>query len=528
MKVLIVDDEVIARIGLTNAIDWKANGLYIVGDTADAQTALAMARQNKPDIVIVDIVMPEVNGLELIRMMKKEIPLSKFIIISCMDDKEYYKEALQLGVSGYINKATFRKEQLLEVLQEVSKSISQDRVVDESYDETYHMNRFAILANFLNLAIRTGRCSREQVLEKLNSFDVELHEPYRLVVVRTEGLPEDVREYIEQSASVICYDIIRAVGEGFVFKNTQKELVAVISGSIIREEYVQGLCRRIQTTLKQYFDFTPAIGVSGYVHDLGKLRAAYEMAEKASGMQFFYGPSIFVYHKTEDPAAVPEACRRIIDELMQMTLETPAEEVRQKLEELRSAILESRFYNVPGCQDLYLCFLYQLYNLGRQMLRGGVEIGAELEPSRIVRESVNLQMLGEKTAALFESIQAEVQKAQEGQDDVLQRVEAYVRQHICERIHAEDIASAVYLSPAYLGRIFKRESGMNLNAYINEQKIEYSKQELLRRRDVNAVADALNFSTPSYFISLFKAHVGMTPKQFIRENSGKKRTEQEA
>lgn len=238
MKVLIVDDEVIARIGLTNSIDWKANGFYIVGDTADAQTALAMARQNKPDIVIVDIVMPEVNGLELIRMMKKEIPLSKFIIISCMDDKEYYKEALQLGVSGYINKATFRKEQLLEVLQEVSKSISQDRVVDESYDETYHMNRFAILANFLNLAIRTGRCSREQVLEKLSSFDVELHEPYRLVVVRTEGLPEDVREYIEQSASVICYDIIRAVGEGFVFKNTQKELVAVISGSIIREEYV--------------------------------------------------------------------------------------------------------------------------------------------------------------------------------------------------------------------------------------------------------------------------------------------------
>ena len=74
---------------------------------------------------------------------------------------------------------------------------------------------------------------------------------------------------------------------------------------------------------------------------------------------------------------------------------------------------------------------------------------------------------------------------------------------------------------------YAKEKGMSLNAYINEQKIEYSKQELLRRRDVNAVADALNFSTPSYFISLFKAHVGMTPKQFIREGSGKKRTEQE-
>lgn len=522
MKILIVDDEVIARIGLMNTIDWAAHGYYIVGEAADAESAKKLANIYHPDIVIVDIIMPDINGLDLIRLLKKDLPLTKFIIVSCMDDKEYYQQAIQAGVSGYINKASFTNEMLLSVLQEVSQNIHRERVVEENYQENYHVNRFAILSNYLNLVIRTGTCCRAQVREKLSSFHVELEEPYRLMIINTSALPDDVREYIEQSAMVICSEIIEAIGTGFVFKNNQKEILALVSGTVFRGETLRNLCYRIKTSLTQYFDIQPNIGVSPPMQDLGALKDAYSMAKQALKEQYFIDKQVYEFSTSKSVNRMPEEVRKNMDLLLSVKLEEDPEEIWKLLLRLRGSILGTEFYDVSACQNLYLSFLYHLYHIARASgTTFSEEISHALQPSSIAAGCATLAELSSRTMEIYRMLYEAVKNSNTSDNLLVERVRQYVDAHICEKLLVNDVAKNVFLSPTYLGRVFKKETGQNLHTYITDRKLEFSKQLLLEKEDVGAVGEQLSFSSTSHFINLFRNKFGDTPKQFLMKEKRK-------
>lgn len=523
MKILIVDDEVIARIGLMNTIDWQAHGYYIVGEAADAESAKKLARMYRPDIVIVDIVMPDTNGLELIRQLKKDLPLSKFIIVSCMDDKTYYRQAIQAGVSGYINKASFSNETLLSLMQEVSQSIQRERVVEETYDEIYHVNRFAILSSFLNLAIRTGAYSEGQVLEKLQSFHVELRPPYRLMIINTSALQDDVREYIEQSAIVICSEIIESMGNGFVFKNAQKEIIALVSGTVFRGETLKNLCYRVKASFSQYFDIQPNIGVSAMMQDLGRLKDAYSMAKQALKEQYFIDKQVYEFSTVRPNISMPGEVRKNMDLLMSVKLDEDPEEIRTLLLRLRGAILDTEFYDVAACQDLYLSFLYHICNIARSNVKSGQEeLYPAPQPAGIAEACPTLASLSEKTLEVYRLLHERMQSQNMPDDFLVERVRQYVDAHICAKLLVNDVAEHVYLSPAYLGRVFKKETGQNLHSYIVDRKLDHAKQLLLEKGDVGAVGEMLSFSSTSHFISLFRSRFGDTPKQFLMKEKRKR------
>ena len=517
MKILIVDDEVLARIGLTNAIDWNAHGYCIVGDAGDVETALKLARMYKPDIVLVDIVMPGIGGLELISRLKKELPLSKYIIISCMDDKEYYKQALKLEVSGYINKTGFQSEELLSLLQEVSRSISKNRVIGESDEEAYHRNYYAILTNFLNRAIKFGNYQREQVIEKLQSFDIAIKEPYRLLVIRTNNPEYTSGSSVEKSAIVVCHDMIQAVGEGFVFDNMQQEILALmsVSESVMPEDDRSFYCR-IRKTFEQYFDICPDIGVSAAVHDFGRLKEAYQMAKEALNTAFFLQKPFYEYIRRPQSSFIPESIRKDINRLMSMQLDQADVEVEALLVDLRKCILEEEFFNISACRNIYARFLYHIYEQAMTKERYCPEKELELEePAVLVEQCGSLDELHQKMLDIVRQIYRE-DWLEVSTHHLVAKVQEYVNLHIYEKILVEDIAREVYISPAYLGRMFKKITGKSLHNYVLEQKLLFSKRLLQKGQDVNKVAELLEFNSASHYISLFKRQEGITPKKYLQ------------
>src|SRR5690554_750510 len=128
MKVLVVDDEALARIEICSMIPWNEYGYNLIGEASCSKEALVLARLHKPDIIIADIVMPEMNGLDLIRKVKEELPLCKFVIISCMNNFEFYKEAMKLNVSDYIQKDNMNSQDLIQTLKRVADDIEKNRV----------------------------------------------------------------------------------------------------------------------------------------------------------------------------------------------------------------------------------------------------------------------------------------------------------------------------------------------------------------------------------------------------------------
>lgn len=127
-KVLIADDEMLVRIGLKSTINWKENGYIVVGEAKNGKECIDIFNKYNADILITDIKMPIVNGLDLIQTLKKKKENLKSIILTHYDDFNYAKEAIKLGASDYILKSNLTSENLLQILNKLSKEIDKEKI----------------------------------------------------------------------------------------------------------------------------------------------------------------------------------------------------------------------------------------------------------------------------------------------------------------------------------------------------------------------------------------------------------------
>lgn len=128
LKVLIVDDEVFVRGGLRTMINWTDYGFEVVGDAVDGEKALNLALETKPDLVLTDLVMPHMNGLELIRELNSKLPETKVIVLSCHNDYEFVREAMQMkNVLDYLFKLTMQPQDIEAVLVTVKQAITEEQ-----------------------------------------------------------------------------------------------------------------------------------------------------------------------------------------------------------------------------------------------------------------------------------------------------------------------------------------------------------------------------------------------------------------
>ena len=126
IKVFLVEDEMVIRRGIKNSIDWEKEGYIFCGEASDGELAYPMIIKEKPDILITDIRMPFMDALELCKLVKKELPNIKILILSGYDEFDYAKEAIRLGVTEYLLKP-ISSGKLLEALNGVSESIRREK-----------------------------------------------------------------------------------------------------------------------------------------------------------------------------------------------------------------------------------------------------------------------------------------------------------------------------------------------------------------------------------------------------------------
>lgn len=123
IKIMLVDDEIIVRLGMKSVIDWEANGFRHVGEACDGKEALALLEQVKPDILLTDIKMPNMNGIELIESVKRLYPWIRILVLSSHDEYDYVRSAMKLGADDYILKASVDPDKLIRLLQETASRI---------------------------------------------------------------------------------------------------------------------------------------------------------------------------------------------------------------------------------------------------------------------------------------------------------------------------------------------------------------------------------------------------------------------
>ncbi len=533
LKVFLVEDEVVIRSGIKNSIPWEKEGFEFVGEASDGELAYPLIKKEKPDILITDIRMPFMDGLELSRIVKKELPQIKILILSGYNEFDYAKQAIDIGVTQYLLKP-ISSAKLIETLREVGEDIKKEREHDrllERYrkerEENVHLEQqklwSALISNSLSMA---------ELVEGGHRVGMEFMAPVYLVFLfqfsQRGAFPADgSRDAIEAEERIV--NLAQSWPQVLTFDRSPDGWVFLIKAET-DEEASRRLkeCEQELTNLIEEYPNMEYFGGAGQsVHRVGDIRNSYQEAWRAFASRFFGAPNRIV-HAQEQSGEQKEDGEKIAigdltfhredREMVERFLRNGTkEEVPDFVEEYFSRIglkeVQSQLYRQYILMDLFFCaadFLEKL-KIERESLP---------ESCRDLNELVlasSLPEMEEKVKTLLtETLKLRDQHARNRCSAVLEEA----RQFIQENYQREDmslntVASQVNMSPSYFSAIFSAETGQTFVEYLTQVRLDKAKELLMCTNLRTAeIGYQVGYKDSHYFSYIFKKVVGCSPKDY--------------
>ena len=260
-KVLLVDDEEDIRVGISRKMDWSGLGFELVGEAENGRDALELAESVQPDVVLTDIKMPFMDGLELCSILTKRLPGSKFVVFSGFDDFEYAKQAVRMNVSEYILKPINAAE-LSAVLQKLKEQLDTERTerqnqetLRERYEESLPVLRSLFLSRLLE-----GRVDRTEELAA--RYDVDLSGPSLAAALVHIHAPQERRELLSLSVQQLFEENLSLPGcvcRPFLYKETVA-LLASLHSEVSIYDFIAAI-GRVCSLSERYLGVKLTVGV---------------------------------------------------------------------------------------------------------------------------------------------------------------------------------------------------------------------------------------------------------------------------
>ncbi|MBD3919920.1 helix-turn-helix domain-containing protein [Paenibacillus sp. PR3] len=530
MNVIIVDDEILMRIGLKSMIDWESYGFHIVGEAANGKEAMELAQLYMPELIITDIKMPVMDGIELIREASSKLQHCQYVILSCLDEFQYAKEAVRLGAVDYLIKSDIKQQQLLDVLDIVKQNAEKrmqgnaDGILQKHYKEG-----IGFLKETLFKEMFSGFRQEEDILRSREPLNIRLT-PDRMVVVklRIDRFEEIKLKYVEQDEKLLRYAVLNMLEE-LIPRKWNKELIVESSaeyilvlnvpsdksnsdvGEALAMDRLDDLFTSLTVAMKDFLHITISIGVSGTVPGFGGLRRAYLEADTALKERFFVSQDEVVYYQSlgwkprEDDSF---GLSREEEDQFRRMLEDGGDGAAY-LEKLRNR-LDAGGVTERASRKSYIRVLSLITSCYPSVPWFG--------PG----DSPYERLLREERLADVHGIVLEYLKQCQTQNDVLYESRSYaeqasemIRQQYAEDISLQSVARQINVNPSYLSRVFKQETGSNFVSFLTEVRMEKAKQLLQNKQmKVYEVADRVGYPNTAYFSKLFKKLMGQTPEEY--------------
>ena len=541
LKIFLAEDEYVVREGIKNNIDWASHGYEFVGEASDGELALPMIQKLKPDIIITDIKMPFMDGLELSRLIKKEFPWMEIIILSGYAEFDYAKEAIAIGVAHYLNKPISGDELIAELDKlsiKVEKS-KQERELKEKYAREMAENSLKERTELFKRMVE-GNSSAGEIIELADRLSMDISAgAYNVFLFKAISTHHEEDEY---STSVVeIYRQFQEVIEGagaLIFDHTiEGKAILFKAGS--REE-LEGIMKetidKILDIMKAYDYVNYYGGIGVCVSRLTQIQESYEKASHAYAHRYMTDASgIFDYADMANEISVSSS------EKFNLSSINPSSLDRNRIKEfLRKGSEQETVYFV----DEFLTGLGENAlnsTMFRQYIATDVyfAVSAFMEERGLDRDEINPFDVAagdvsdaEKTRAYILKTIKTAARARDNQasnkyGDIIDEVRSYIDEHYGdENLSLNTLASRVNFSPNHLSTIFSAQTGETFIKYLTDYRMDKAK-ELLRctgKRSVD-ISVEVGYKDPHYFSYLFKKTQGMTPTQY--RNTGNLKEDQQ-
>lgn len=483
MKIIIVDDEVIERKAMKKFIEENFSHIKVVGEAANGRVAIEQAKVHKPDVMIMDIHMPGIDGIEAIRQILLEMPQTKFIIVSAFNYFEYAKEAMNQGVKEYILKPSNKRE-TLEAILRVEKEIKQEKDLTER-------------SNKRNIELQ--KIVHQHIITAIiqNEVTIEIETMYK------KSFPAANMSFFKVFTANRLEHVSNILKERVPFSYIEKELGDKLAVLFITDEksvhHVKADALTLARTMRQALPKLTSIGIGNPFSQLGKLPTSYQQALLASVQLTNDANVSYGYPVTE---------KKVKDRMLPRLEKTLANEIQ-----LGSFKQASAYFH------LYYEYLGKEKN-GKHMINilreWGILLKQSLENQGIVMGDVSV--LDAKTKEDFLEIICQfcekVILQKEGHDIILM-VKKYIHNHYKESISLDDAAAYVELTPAYVTKMFKEKVNLTFIDYVTDVRIEKSKKLLLNTKlSLKEISYEVGYKDPNYFSRVFKKRTNISPTHF--------------
>lgn len=534
IKVFLVEDEMVIRRGIKNSIDWEKEGYIFCGEASDGELAYPMIIKEKPDILITDIRMPFMDGLELCKLVKKELPNIKILILSGYDEFDYAKEAIRLGVTEYLLKP-ISSGKLLEALNGVSESIrreKEDKDLVRKYMEEMRENTEHEKQKFFEQMI-AGNLSMADALETGKKYEMNLSAGmYNLLLFRFT-LGEENRksgellgeaEYaIEKLTERLEYvfEFQRGV-EGWAF-------LLMADNEEQMSERVKELSKDLEEIMKNYLTIAYFGGIGQPVARLRELEESFREAERALAARFTMELNRIISVEdirmaqnvdTLDDIEITsfgeiEKTRTMLEKFLNNGAEDEIDEfVDVYINELPEENLKSvlmRQYIIMDAYIVMMSFCEKIEGIEGEMQAQSEELKNSMKTIQTLEEIKNyIRMLLKKIIGVRDTISGR------RYSDIIEIAKDQIRKtYMSDEISLNTIAAEVGMSPSYFSSIFSKEMGKTFVEYLTEIRMDRAKELLMcSSMKTSEIGYEVGYKDPHYFSYIFKKTQNCTPKEF--------------
>jgi two-component system response regulator YesN len=529
---LVVDDNTADRKGIKGLIDWGSLGIEITGVAANGLEGYHKALDLMPDFVLTDVSMPVMDGIDMTRKLKKQFPRTKVIFMSCFDEFDYVKNAMDLEVCSYVLKP-IKLDELIEAAKKMVNLLQEemDRLKNEEEMKKQLQKSIPLLQEQFIRDLLYGKLTEEKdIKERMRYLGIEFSSnEYTVVFIQIDNyereyqnLPADRKYFLMHQVNQIIEDVLFNHRTGYTINQQQHSLAILIftnpKSLVNAEESLNQVIESLQLCkhqINKQLGVKVTVGIGHFSQRLSEISRVFESAEHAVKSRFFSeGNRLILASEVHEPNA----------------------QARYDLNTLKKEISEAMEADLKGVQ----AFIDKYLGTGERYAEGYVKSLAVAITSTL---QVILSERGESFKSVFgedgliwddlykletisdikswlihvleEKGQILKQKDNVRYEKIVEDVKKTIRQNYAKIENVNQITDPIYLSAGYANHIFKQHTGKTIFDYLVEVRMETAKKLLCDPYcRVYEVAEKLGYKSTTYFSTTFKDFTGISPKEY--------------
>ena len=527
LKVFLTEDESIVREGLRDNIPWEQYGFTFAGEAADGEMTLPLIRKIKPDILITAIKMPFMDGLEISRIVSRELPNTKIIIISGYDDFEYARQAIELHVDQYLLKPV-TKVSMIRALEQTKRRIEEEQeqhsFLRKFNQETREYERYSRRIFFENLV--DGSIPADELRKQAQELDIDLDAPGYNMVLFTLQPRAAKSEYSESVAMLydeLIQDLLR-LPEHLLFRCNLFCYAVIIKGNAVT---LQELTRRCVDSIQRRCDMTTVpmdwyVAAGTPVYALDELPGCYARVNHILSLRHLLQSQHVLTQESIDRYPSEGQDQDLIDSGLfdPMMLRSF---IQSGLKNEIDGFTRDLFGKLGDAVRLLLFRHYLIVSVRVNAIAALQSMGCdthqlELPPMSLDKNDEHLRAYFSKV--LEQALQIRDDESQKQNSSIIENALKYIDQNYSdESISLNVVAKAINISANYLSAVFSQKMGISFVEYLTQKRMEKAKY-LLRNtaKRSGEIAYEVGYKDPRYFSFVFKKTQQCTPRDYRAGN----------